>query len=442
MEQKTRALLIAEAANPEWASVPLVGWSLATAIARSTDAHIVTQIRNRDAFLRAGLREGTDFTAIDSERVARPLWKLATFLRGGTSVGWTTQTAIASIAYPYFERLVWRQFGKAIRNGEYDVVHRITPLTPTAPSLLAGRCAKAGVPFVLGPLNGGVPWPPGFGATRRKEREWLSYVRAAYKWLPGYRSTLKNASAIVCGSLDTLKQVPAPYQAKCVYAPENGIDLSRFSVRAVPYLQGPLKVCFLGRLVPYKGADMLLEAMAPLLKSGGVTLDIIGDGPQMPLLREITEREGIHESVVLHGWVKHSDVQDKLRTCHLLAFPSVREFGGGVVLEAMALGIVPLVVDYAGPGELVDDEVGFKVGISDRDKIIADFRRIIQHVMENPNELALRAPACIARVAERYTWGAKAKQMQDIYHWVTGRGVQKPMPFNLTAPPACKTSAT
>jgi len=421
---RPRVLVIAEAANPEWVSVPLVGWSLAMALRDVAEVHLVTQVRNRDAILRAGLEEGRDFTAIDSEAVARPLWAVARVLRMGEGRGWTAVQAINALAYPAFERGVWRQFGAAIRAGRYDIVHRVTPLSPTISSPLAARCARAGVPFVLGPLNGGVPWPAQFAAARRQEREWLSYLRAAYTLMPGRGATLRHAAAIIAGSRHTASEIPASHQAKLLYLPENAIDPARFARIAAP-VPGPLRACFIGRLVPYKGADMLIAAAAPLLRDGRMTLDIIGDGPMMAALRAQAAEAGV--TVTFHGWVDHARVQDVAAGCGILAFPSIREFGGGVVLEAMALGLAPLVVDYAGPGELVTPATGQTVPLGDRAAIIAGFRAALARLADDPAGVQATGARARMRVLAQFTWAAKAAQVARVYDWVLGRAVEKPV---------------
>jgi glycosyltransferase involved in cell wall biosynthesis len=421
-----RPLLIAEACNPAWVSVPLEGWSHSRAIAGLTHAHLVTQIRNRAAILEAGLVEGRDFTAIDSEAISRPLYNLASFLRGGKGKGWTTTTALSAAAYPYFEHLVWKKFESRLRAGEFDLVHRLTPLSPTIPSLLAQRCEKIGIPFVLGPLNGGVPWPAGFDWARRAEKEWLSYIRDGYRLLPGYLQTRRSASAILVGSADAWRQLPRSFRGKSFYVPENAIDPARFTQRRQRTAQRPIRAIFVGRLVPYKGADMLLEAAAPILQSGGMTLDIIGDGPMMPRLREIAGREKIEHAVRFPGWVEHARLQQWLADSDVFAFPSVREFGGAVVLEAMAVGVVPIVVAYGGPAELATPQTGYLVPISSREQIIDAFRKLLSDLAANPMQIDAKSEAARERALEHFTWAAKARRVVEIYRWVCGIEAQKP----------------
>jgi glycosyltransferase involved in cell wall biosynthesis len=424
---KPRVLLIAEAANPEWVSVPLVGWSHAQALARVADVHLVTQVRNRDAILRAGFVEGRDFTAIDSEAVARKVQTLRRILRGGEGKGWTVVTALKSLEYPYFERLVWKQFGSRIKAGEFDVMHQLTPLSPTTPARLAGKCRSAGVPFVWGPLNGGVPWPKGFGKARRDEKEWLSYVRDAYKLMPGFGATRRSAAAILIGSRATWEQMPAKYREKCFYIVENAIDPLRFQQRRTRTAKRPIRAIFIGRVVPYKGADMLLEAASHLLKTGAMTLDIVGDGPQLPRLRERAQSLALPDNAVtFSGWVEHGKIQDRLIEADLLTFPSIREFGGGVALEAMAVGVVPVVPNYGGLGELVTEQTGFLIPIGTRDEIIGRLRDTLTELAGNPALIDARSDAAWRRAHEQFTWDAKARQVLRVYEWLMDKNLPRP----------------
>jgi glycosyltransferase involved in cell wall biosynthesis len=439
MKTSPRVLLIAEAANPEWVSVPLVGWSHAEAIHRVTPSHLVTQVRNRDAVKRAGWIEGQDFTAIDSELVARRAAQVGKILTGGKGTGWTTKMALNALSFPYFEHLVWKQFAPRLRAGEFDIVHHLTPLSPTIAPKMASLCKSIGVPFVWGPLNGGVAWPKGFDKARRKEKEWLSYIRGIYKFHPRFGSARRDASAILIASRATWEQMPRSFHHKCVYLPENAIDPAKFNKRRSHRATRPIKAIFIGRLVPYKGADMLLEAAAPLIRMGLMTLDIVGDGPQMPMLREMVSRDDLAQGVNLAGWVDHAKVQDWLIDSDVMAFPSIREFGGGVALEAMAVGVPPIVPDYGGLGELVTNKNGFLIPMGTRQQIIERLRHILGRLAEHPEEIDAKSEPAYRRAFEQFTWDAKAQQTLQVYEWVLGRA-EKPN-FGMPIPDLPPTAA-
>jgi len=404
---------------------------MASALRKTADIHLVTQKRNYDAIVRAGWLPDRDFTAIDSEAVAARMWGLTGRLRGSSGVAWTLVTAMSVPSYYWFEHLLWKRFAAEFRAGAWDIVHRVTPLSPTTPSILARRLRSLGIPFVVGPLNGGVPWPKEFDYARRQEKEWLSYVRDAYRLLPGYRSMRDSAAAILVGSRSTWQQLGERWRAKAVYIPENAISLDGFPEAHPRPSSLPLRLIFVGRLVPYKGADMLIEACADLVKAGKVRLEIVGDGPQRQTLEMMVSERGIGEGVHFTGWLDHREVATRLLQSHILGFPSIREFGGGVVLEAMAAGVVPIVVDYAGPAELVTRQTGYLVPLGTRPAIVAGLRAQIERLVEKPHEVTETAARGRARVERWFTWERKAEQISSVYAWVLNRG-EKPdfgMPF-------------
>jgi glycosyltransferase involved in cell wall biosynthesis len=430
--KKLRVLIIAEAANPELTSVALIGYSLSQALAEVCDAHLVTESRNESSLLQAGVSPGS-FTAITNpaQRIA---FRIATVLRGGTSLGWTIHSALATLAYPLFERKVWRHFAARLKAGEFDLVHRITPLSPTTPSFLAKRLAAIGVPLVLGPLNGGIPWPAGFDQIRRAEREWLGYFRDLYRLLPGLKATRQLASALVLASRHTYGEVTerhAALEKKAIWLPENAIDPVRFPEVFVepnrPAAGEPLHAAFLGRLVPYKGADMLIEAAAPLIRAGRMTLEIIGDGPQLPELKALVARESLGDAVAFPGWVAHAQVRRHLAKAQVFAFPSVREFGGGVVLEAMAMGLAPVVIDYGGPAELIPQGCGTVVPMGGRPAIIHALRQVLTDLAADPAGVHGTGLRAQRHVRAHFTWAAKAQQLLQVYAWAL-QGTHAPKP--------------
>jgi glycosyltransferase involved in cell wall biosynthesis len=442
--KRLSVLLIAERANPEYTSIPLRGWYHGQAIAKVADVHIVTQHWNGPAYVKAGF---TNFTGLDTSIVHEPMKLAISALRGGQGKGWTIDTALSALEYYFFEYLLWKKFGSLIKSGKFDLVHRLIPSSPTVPSLIAARCKKAGIPFILGPLNGGLPWPKEFNTARRQENEWLSYLRDIYRLMPGYRSTREDAAAIMVGSQATLAKVAQPYREKCVYFPANAVDTSHFQrQRSVLHTDlhtdwpagnsagnrysatsRPIKLIFVGRLVPYKGADMLIDAAAPLLKAGKLTLDIIGKGPQHSALAAQIKAKALNASVTLAGSIPHEQMQDRLSAADVFAFPSIREFGGAVVLEAMAVGLVPVVVDYGGPGEMVTSTVGFKVPLGTRDQIVSGFEKIFRELVAHPERIEVMGARSRQRVLSKFTWQVMARQTLDVYQWVlSGGSMPKP----------------
>ena len=123
---------------------------------------------------------------------------------------------------------------------------------------------------------------------------------------------------------------------------------------------------------------MAIRAAVPLLQKGVARLTILGDGPERGDLERLVGTYGITEQVSFVGWLSHDEAMQRLKRADILLFPSIREFGGGVVFEALAYGVVPIVVDYGGPGDIVHTRVGYKVALTNEQDMIAQIDAILK----------------------------------------------------------------
>lgn len=415
MADRLRLLLIAEACNPTWTSVPLVGYNFARALAARDDLDItlVTHVKNQDALRNDPIAHRVKLHIIDNEWLARPMYQIATALRGGEKLGWTVNTAMAWPSYIAFERQVERDFRGRLHAGRFDLIHRVTPLSPTLPSPLA---AWTDVPMILGPLNGGLPWPKEFPSLARQEREWLAPLRPAYRALPCYRTTFQHVRAVVAGSRHTATETPTWFRGHRFYLPENGIDPNRFPIAngwSPPETR--FRFVFVGRLVPYKGLMLVLEAMASSPRLKQCELIVIGDGPQRDEAERYLNGHGLAPLVRIVGWLDQVQVASIMRDSQAFVFPSVREFGGGVVLEAMACGLPSIIVNYGGPGELVDETCGIPLPLCNREAMIDQLRFAMEKLSADHGLCAQLGQAAVQRVQDSFTWNKKAQKLYEFY---------------------------
>ena len=420
-----RIVVLAPDCNPEQVSMPFVTYSHAAALAQLHEVTLVVRSPVEDAVRRAK----APFRAIDVARMPLLERIYAWTLRRVFKYNYDTQMLTAFL-YPFsiaFEWCAWRQLRRRIFAGEFDVVLRVLPMSQVLPSPFAFFLRKGPIPFVIGPINGGLPWPPGFGQLK-KQKEWISNLRELYRYLPFARSTYRHAAAIIANSSQTCAEFAA-YRDKVFFVPENGVIRSLCSDGPRgPKADAKLELIFVGGLVPRKACDLALRAAAILLREDLARFTVVGDGPERSRLEQLVRSLGIEHAVSFRGWISHEEVLTSLRSADVMVFPSVRDFGGGVVFEALAVGAVPVVVDFGGPGDIVHSEVGYKVPLTSENQIVLEMEKILIDLAGNRELLNSVRQRGMAYARESLTWDAKAKSVTRVLDWAVKRAPKPTLP--------------
>lgn len=234
---------------------------------------------------------------------------------------------------------------------------------------------------------------------------------------------MRRAGAIIATSPNYLATSPvlAPYRDRCHVVPY-GIPLGQFAApdaaRAaeITARYGPRLLLAVGRLVYYKGFDVLVRAM----RFVNGRLVIVGEGPLEASLRALAVSEGVAEKVTLLGEVQNTDVAPFFAAADVFVLPSVArsEAFGIVQLEAMASGtpVVNTSLDSGVPWVSRHDESGLTVPPNDPHALGAALERLLD---DAPLRARLGA-AARARAHAEFDVTVMGDRVAGLYRQVLG----------------------
>lgn len=145
----------------------------------------------------------------------------------------------------------------------------------------------------------------------------------------------------------------------------NGVPLQHYA-EATPRRRAPgepLEAVYCGRLANWKGVETLLLAMQGL---EGIRLQVLGDGPELPLLSGLAAQLGLEGAVTFHGRVRPAEIPSRLMQAHVLVLASDYEGLSHTLIEAAAAGVAAIASDHGGNPEVIrPGETGLLVPYGD-----------------------------------------------------------------------------
>jgi glycosyltransferase involved in cell wall biosynthesis len=395
--------------NPATAHFPgeaILGWHLAKEIAGFADLHLITWTFNREGVEGTLVRPGGRPATVHYVDLPPLLHRTLRDRHLGTR-----------IYYYLWQRAAAKSAKELYLREGFDLFHQITFSNDWMPSFIAPALP---IPFIWGPIGGGQRVPKELMGTlarrdRRQERS-RTFLQSLWRATPARRRCARKASAILVCNKET-KGVLSRWGNKIVDFPVNGISREDIaSETPAPFRHDGFRLLYVGRFDPIKGLPLAFEALRILLEiSPGTTLELVGEGPERPRLEALAAHLGIANRLVWTPWSPRSEIFARMRQSDVFLFPSLRDGGGAVVVEAMASGLPVVCLDLAGPGLHIRDEYGIKIPSGRPDAVAAELAGALGRFWCDPGMRARMGRAARARAASFYEWGRLGERLRGIY---------------------------
>ena len=391
-----------------------MGWNLLIQIARHHQVWALTNAADRPSLEEAWAKDpvpNINFSYVGLPRWLRPLLRI----QGGHQ-------------FYYHLWQLWAYFAarKLHKEHRFDLFHHVTYANDWLASFIG---ALLPVPYVRGPGGGAHRTPKGFeGEYTLGGRIWEK-VRSVFQWIlrhePLFIIGQRRARAILVCNRASQSKFPKNWSSKVHLFPVSGVSTSDLSFSATPTPEdGRFRVLTAGSLIRVKGFGLAIRAFQQFAKNRPeAEFWIFGSGPEEARLRALVRRENLEDKVHLKGAVPRDDLLAEMAQQDVFLFPSLRDGGGTVVIEAMALGKPVVCLDTGGPGMHITPECGIKISPRSRSEAVVDLAGALERLYSDPNLRQTLGEAGRRKAEEEYHWDRLGQRLMGIYEQAMSSGV-------------------
>ena len=407
---RPRVLLGVFSCHPDNGSEQTVGWNRIVEATRFGEVEAITHVEdNVEAVRRALDRDalaGVRVHFLPLSRAERALLRApGTYYAG----------------YRLWHRRALRLAEQLHAERPFDVVHQATLCGYREP----GELWRLGVPFVWGPVGGTQNTPAAYlryGGPRMTLREGLRSAlnKLQLRTSRRVRHAARHAAAVLVANSTGRADFAQALGVEATQQLETGVrDIGR-PKRWADRAPGPFRLLWAGDVVQRKGIRLALDALAVLrapVAEGGRGLDVklivVGDGADRDVLPSA-------DGVDWRGWIPRADLLALYHRSDALAFTSLRDTSGNVMLEALAAGLPVVYLDHQGARDMGSAACGIPVEVSTPAASVAGLIDGVASLATDPSLYDRLSAGAIAR-AHALSWRANGDAVNAIYARLSGQ---------------------
>lgn len=174
-----------------------------------------------------------------------------------------------------------------------------------------------------------------------------------------------------------------------------------------------IKIVMVARLAEPKNPFLLIDAYSKLSQEtkNKSQVIIIGDGPQMKMLRDVVRDINLFDSIKFTGAIDHDQVFPYLDAGHIFALPSKWEGFPYTIIEGMNAKMAVIASDVGGIKEAIDDNCGILI----RDNDVNEWAKALEKLINNPTLIKQMGEAGFNKVKNNFDIIIMFKKVLDLY---------------------------